>query len=373
MKYQPFLTRKRTTLDYCKDTESFPALIQNRTSAFRTNPTGVANQGYWFHYLEDKVAAYLLSAEQSISAPEIFCCVTSAAELSTCLANDIPPTVDGIVIKATNFHSNQGVYVLVPDPAGNGTINLLDKTKKSYTDVVNELSLMQATKIIVEAFIGSSLPTEYKFHVVNGTVAAIDIITNRGGDCPCYAVVDANWERLDQFGCFEPGGVETIESNGCTAIDFITGKRRAGPVKKDLYICDDASIPTLDDCTKQEMLDIALDLGKRIGVYMRVDLFVANGKVFVQEYTTNHMNGLRHCAAKFNPDTGCIDSCFLGRAWKAAGLPYGGVTTAAPSTLNGFLSLTPKQQCDLLIGVPPPTHVSTCGGNSTKPPFLGSR
>jgi hypothetical protein len=84
---------------------------------------------------------------------------------------------------------------------------------------------------------------------------------------------------------------------------------------------------------------------------MRVDLFVANGKVFVQEYTTNHMNGLRHCAAKFNPDTGCIDSCFLGRAWKAAGLPYGGVTTAVPSALNGFYALTPKQQCDLLVGV----------------------
>jgi hypothetical protein len=356
--------------DYCKASESFPALIQNRTATFRSNPTGVADQGYWFHYLEDKVAAYLLSVEQGISAPQVFCCVTSATELGTCLNNDIPPDVNGVVIKATNFHSNQGVFVLVPDPSGTGTINLLDKSPMSYADVVNKLSFIQATKIIVEEFIGTSLPTEYKFHVVNGTVAAIDIITNRGGDCPCYAVVEPNLNRLDQFGCFEPTGIESTDG-GCTAIDFITGRRKAGPVKRDLYVCDDASIPVLDDCLWQEMLDIALGLGKRIGVYMRVDMFVADGKVFVQEYTTNHMNGLRHCAAKFNPLTGCIDSCFLGRMWNEAGGPFGGVTTSAPTKLKDFVTLTPKQQCDLLVGVAPPAHVSNCTvGPATKPPFL---
>jgi hypothetical protein len=346
-------------------------LIQNRTASVRNNPTGVSSEGYWFHYLEDKVAAYLLSAEQGVSAPEIFCCVTSASELSSCLLNDVPSTVDGVVIKATNFHSSQGVYVLVPNPAGNGTINLLDNSITSYAEVVAELSLMQATKIIVEEFVGVSLPTEYKFHVVNGEVVAIDIITGRGADCPCYAVVDKDWNRLDQFGCFEPGGVGSVETNGCTAIDFITGKRRAGPVKKDLYVCDDDSIPSdLDECLKQEMLDIALDAGSRIGVYIRVDMFVVGGKVFVQEYTTNHMNGLRHCASKFDPLTGCIDSCFIGRAWNAAGAPFGGGPTTVPSALTGFYALTPQEQCDLLIGVSPPVHVSTCSGGTVPPkPF----
>ena len=78
-----------------------------------------------------------------------------------------------------------------------------------------------------------SLPTEYKFHAVNGEVLAIDIITGRGGDCPCYAVVDKNWDRLDQFGCFKPDGIGLTGLNGCTAINFTTGHRRAcraGPV-----------------------------------------------------------------------------------------------------------------------------------------------
>ncbi|KAI2514321.1 protein of unknown function DUF11 [Fragilaria crotonensis] len=359
------------SLDYCNVSESFPTLIQNRTVAVRSNPTAVATEGYWFHYLEDKVAAYLLTVEQEVSAPEIFCCVTSASELSSCFLYDVPPSVDGVVIKATNFHSSQGVYVLVPNPAGNGTINLLDNSIITYAEVVAELSLMQATKIIVEEFVGTSLPTEYKFHVVNGDVVAIDIITGRGADCPCYAVVDKNWNRLDQFGCFEPGGIGNVEANGCTSIDFITGRRRAGPVKKNLYICDDDSIPSdLDECLKQEMLTIALEAGARIGVYIRVDMFVVGGKVYVQEYTTNHMNGLRHCAAKFDPLTGCIDSCFIGRAWNAAGAPYGGVPTTVPSALTGFYALTPQQQCDLLIGVQPPVHDSTCTVGTAPPkPF----
>ena len=346
-------------------------MIQNRTAIIRTDPTVVASQGYWFQYLEDKVAAYLLSVEQGVTAPEIFCCVTSSSELDACLEDDVPADIDGIVIKATNFHSSQGVYVLVPNPSGTGVVNLLDNSTTSYAEVVAELSLLNATKIIVEEFVGTSLPTEYKFHVVNGEVVAIDIITGRGGDCPCYAVVDNNWNRLDQFGCFEPGGVGLVESNGCTAIDFITGKRRAGPVKKDLYICDEESLPDdLDECLKQEMLDLALDAGNRIGVYIRVDMFIAGGKVFVQEYTTNHMNGLRHCAAKFNPLTGCVDSCFMGRAWNDAGAPYGGAPTTVPDALSGFYGLSPQAQCDLLTGVAPPVHQSSCSGTTEPPPFL---
>jgi hypothetical protein len=307
-----------------------------------------------------------LSVEQNVSAPQIFCCVLSVEELDVCLNNQVPPDVDGIVIKATNFHSSQGVYVLVPNEFGNGTVNLLDNSPTSFSQVLSELTVMQASKIIVEEFIGTSLPTEYKFHVVNGSIEAIDIISDRGGDCPCYAVVDTSWSRLDQFGCFEPGGIEAIDMNGCTAIDFVTGVRRAGPIKGDLYLCkENPGISSeVDDCLKQEMIDIALDLGKRIGVYMRIDMFVAGGKVFVQEYTANHMNGLRHCAAKFDFSNECIDSCFIGRSWKAAGGLYGGLSTPAPSALKGFYALSPKEQCDLLKDVGVPAHTSTCAGTN---------
>jgi hypothetical protein len=117
----------------------------------------------------------------------------------------------------------------------------------------------------------------------------------------------------------EPGGVELIDDDTkCTAIDFVTGKNRCGPVKNELYVCE--TIPELSDCIWQEMIDIAVHLGDKIGVYMRLDMFVVDNKVYVQEYTANHMNGLRHCTAKFTND-GCIDSCFLGRLWNRCRCP----------------------------------------------------
>jgi hypothetical protein len=300
--------------------------------------------------LEDKVAGYLFTSTENYPAPKIFCCLTDADDLFGCLSTLVPKNVNGVVIKATNFHSNQGVYVLTsnPDISADPSLafNLLDNTTLSYNDVVASLSHLQASKIIVEELIGTSLPTEYKFHIVNGEVASIDIIDKRGTGCACYAVVDKNWLRLDHYGCFEPGGMEVIdEETSCTSIDFSTGGRRAGPVKKDLYTCN--TIPTLPKCVLQDMIDIALDLGRRIGVYIRVDMFEVDGKVYVQEYSANHMNGLRHCAAKLQGD-GCIDSCFMGRLWNKAGAPFGGNVTKVPSSLLGFSNLSPPEQCGLV-------------------------
>jgi hypothetical protein len=55
---------------------------------------------------------------------------------------------------------------------------------------------------------------------------------------------------------------------------------------------------------------------------------------------------LRHCASKVDAN-GCVDSCYMGREWKAAGGPFGGNATATPSVLNGFLDMDPAAQCDL--------------------------
>ena len=348
--------------DYCDPSESFPALIRKRSSDFRKNSDEVVSGGYWFHYLEDKIAGYLLSLDQNVPAPKVHCCLTNVTELFDCLNDTVPEDVKGVVIKATNYHSNQGVFVLGSNPDVDGdpalALNLLDNMTMTYEDVVSSLAYMQATKIIVEELIGTSLPTEYKFHVVNGGVAAIDIIDGRGTDCACYAVVDTNWNRLDKFGCFEPGGFGMLDDgSNCTAIDFMTGQQRSGPVKKDLYVCEE--IPEVDSCVLEEMVDIAVGLGDRIGVYMRVDMFIVENKVYVQEYSANHMNGLRHCAAKFDEDE-CIDSCFLGRMWEAAGAPYGGGVTQVPGKLAGFAALTPEAQCDLLNGVTGPTYTSNC-------------
>ena len=322
----------------------------------------MVTDGHWFHYLEDKIAGYLLSLAENIPAPKILCCVTDVKDLAACLADVYDNAlVTGIVVKATNFHSSQGVFVLVTDPNDTERLDLLTGTHMSIDDTVAQLAVLQATKIIVEEFIGTTLPTEYKFHVVNGEIAAIDIIEGRGTVCPCYAVVDTEWNRLDEFGCFEPSGIDLVnQETQCTEIDFVTGKIRMGPVKKDLYLCDE--VPALSPCLLAEMTEIALGLGETIGVYMRVDMFVVDNKAYVQEYSANHMNGLRHCASKLD-ENGCIDSCFLGRMWDAAGAPYGGIVTSVPTGTNlaGFAAKTPQEQCDLLKTTTASTYTSSCG------------
>lgn len=245
----------------------------------------------------------------------------------------------------------------IDNPTEAYMFDVITEMSVSYSDIITSMSYMGATKIIVEDYIGTQLPTEYKFHVINGTVAAIDIIAERGGDCPCYAVIDTTGTRLDQYGCFEPGGYFMADAEGCPVVDFVTGEFRAGPVKKDLYICED--LPFLETCLLEDMIKYAEDLGSRIGVYMRIDMFVANGKFYVQEYTPNHMNGLRHCAARLDDD-GCIDSCFLGAMYDAAGGPFGGVQTPVPPLLLNYTELSPQEQCDLLASVSPPTAVDSC-------------
>ena len=119
---------------------------------------------------------------------------------------------------------------------------------------------------------------------------------------------------------------------------------KAGPVKKDMYLCSDVKKPK--QCVLNDMTAIAESLSMTIGVYIRIDMFVVGDQVFVQEYSANPMNGLRHCASKVDAN-GCVDSCFMGREWKAAGSPFGGTATATPVVLNGFLAKDAATQCDL--------------------------
>ena len=318
---------------------------------------------YWFHYLEDKVAGYLLTLSENYPAPLLKACATNVESLTDILSQAsigvvgvdnqfVLPVGEGVVIKATNFHSNQGVFILVNDGSSSGSgvtlKDLITEQYYSFSDVKAMLSSWQATKIIVEELVGGVLPDEYKLHVVDGQVIAIDIIMDRGTDCPCYAVVDEDFNRLDYNGCFEPSGsiqqIFDVDKPVCTAIDFSIGASSAGPVKKDMYLCSNVKKPK--QCVFDDMITIAESLSKTIGVYMRIDMFVVGDQVYVQEYSANPMNGLRHCASKVDGN-GCIDSCFMGREFKAAGSPFGGNITATPDVLNGFLVKDAASQCEL--------------------------
>jgi hypothetical protein len=95
---------------------------------------------------------------------------------------------------------------------------------------------------------------------------------------------------------------------------------------------------------------------------MRVDMFMTGQEVYVQEYSPNPMNGLRHCASKTDSN-GCIDSCFLGREWNAAGGGvYGGAATAAQGDLDTFLEKSTDEQCGAMTSsvVAPTKYASSC-------------
>jgi hypothetical protein len=300
--------------------------------------------------LDDKVGAYIFTAGAAYLMPQIYCCLTEAALLQTCIDNDVPSTAKGYVIKATHFHTSQGVYVLKKDPGHADPYEVLRGDHLALADIMAELSVLGGSKIIVEEMIGDgNLDAEYKLHAFPGEVVAIDIIDRRTTGCDCIAIVDKDWNRLDSFGCFVPTGVENQNADGtCSAIDFQTGGMNPAPVKNNLNLCG-PDIPKPEQCIIDDMVQIAESLSSDIGVYMRIDVFVYNGQVYVQEYSPNPINGRRHCVAKQEKE--CIDSCLLGRKWKAAGLPYGGGPTTVPPLLQNYTGKAPADQCALTTGI----------------------
>ena len=129
---------------------------------------------------------------------------------------------------------------------------------------------------------------------------------------------------------------------------------------KGLDLCGEIEKPA--DCLIADIVAVAQDVSKRIGAYVRVDMFVAqNNEIVVQEYTTNHMAGLRHCSARM--ENGCVNSCFLGEMWKAAGgnATYGGPSTGVPADIEDANAMNDTALCDYAVSIQQePQYVSTC-------------
>jgi hypothetical protein len=251
---KPYCTPHRSP-DYCPLSESFPLLIQQRSTVVEedTNDTVVKGAGHFFHLLENKIKAYLFSALiAKVRAPKIVECLTPADLLN----EDIQKRLAGpLVIRATDSHGGFGVYVL---PNGFDGIELLSGIEMGFREAYTSLSLIQAEKIIIEEYIPGEiedkLPTEYKVHVINGEIASINVVFNRG-DCGCWAEVDENFDRLDQHGCFTPSLQEKKdERDQCYAIDFATGKHKAWPMKH-MDLCDVVVKP--DECVLQDIKRVA--------------------------------------------------------------------------------------------------------------------
>eukprot|EP00542_Grammatophora_oceanica_P010188 CAMPEP_0194047234 /NCGR_PEP_ID=MMETSP0009_2-20130614/23637_1 /TAXON_ID=210454 /ORGANISM="Grammatophora oceanica, Strain CCMP 410" /LENGTH=600 /DNA_ID=CAMNT_0038692783 /DNA_START=31 /DNA_END=1833 /DNA_ORIENTATION=+ len=339
---------------YCAPEHSFDALVAARTAEVQSNAAGMEASGYWFQLLEDKGAGYVLTADTGHAPPMIGCCITDPSELSTTCAASL---TGAVVIKADDGHSNSGVFAFSNGvSSGTNSTEMLTQTDMTLEDVISAMSALNPTKILVEELIttaGGDLPIEYKFHMFGGEVGAIDIVMNRGTDCACYAVIDVGCERLDQQGCFQTTGEAATDDSGiCTAVNGGLGMRRTGPVKQNLPIC--TADLEFDSCAITKLAEVAHDISLIVGSYIRVDMFMdASGKIYVQEYSTNPMNGIRYCASRIDPVTGCLDPCFLGEMWDANSSPgfelYGGNQDDIPVYLETWSSMTAEQQCSEIL------------------------
>ena len=71
-----------------------------------------------------------------------------------------------------------------------------------------------------------------------------------------------------------------------------------------MHLCNDVS--RIDNFLWKDIQRIVLGIGESIGVSICTDMFVADDQIYVQEYATNHMNGLCHCAAKLD-ENDCVE------------------------------------------------------------------
>jgi hypothetical protein len=139
---------------------------------------------YWFSALEDKLAAYKFSTAIGLKPPEIYGCYPDNAEAQ--LASFVPDAgVEGFVVRATDLHSNFGIYVL---PTGFGGREIIRDMTMTAADIIADLKKMGAKNIVIEEYVGSAneLPMEFKFHMFNGKLASINVVANRGSEeCAC--------------------------------------------------------------------------------------------------------------------------------------------------------------------------------------------
>ena len=151
---------------------------------------------WWFSNLDDKLVAYIFAASAGFNPPKVYFCTTSPSGL----LDFTPSAGQGIVVRAANLHSNMGIFVL---PEGFGGVELLQSKTMTKSQIIAELEAEGATSVLVEEFVpgpSGNLPMEFKFHVFDGEIGSINIFYGRGTDCGCWAEIDENSQRLDQYG-----------------------------------------------------------------------------------------------------------------------------------------------------------------------------
>jgi len=266
----------------------------------------------------------------------------------------------GFVVKVRSGHESRGVYVM---ESGFGGIEQLSGQNMTQEEVVGALRA-EATTLktkrqkngeeynfhVEELLPGPEpgvVPTDYKFYGSNGEIMYVAIITNRGTDQKCTALVDENFVRVDEFGCFElnwkkqpplpPGqrcGLAANSSRPFKGHSRCSNFRR--PPEWDL------------------LLAMAKKMSRIIGIFARIDLYLHHGEVVLGEATFRPVTGQYHCFSKLD-DTGCVDPCIMGRFLKSQNELFsndeGGPIPPEPEISKEWRHLSDEEKCQKVMEV----------------------
>lgn len=141
---------------------------------------------HWFHHLENKLAGYKVLAALGLNPPKIYSCSNNVSALADGFTAPGDEKSAGFVIRATNLHSSKGVYVFPDGFAGPEKTLGIDM---SPADVIADLTTYNVTSYVIEEYVpgegNRTFPMEYKFHMIGGEVASINVVANRGESCAC--------------------------------------------------------------------------------------------------------------------------------------------------------------------------------------------
>lgn len=306
--------------------------------------------------LNDKWLFYLFARHHGFNVPKIhFCSTGGAKDLEQW---DPSPSINqqGFVVKIKEGQNSKGVYLL--ESGFGGREVLRNRRKMTRKQIIGALrqdlktsnfsgKLKEASQhdFHVEEYLPGpdGLPSmDYKVFVADQSVAAVEVIANRGTANKCLATVNEKFERMDEQGCFSNQEKYHFKPNE------ETNNKCNVPLEGNPYDplpkCSGFAKPAAWDAVVQT----AKEVSKLIGIFVRLDMYVLDGKVYLGEATFLPRLGVFHCASQLDQN-GCIDSCILGRLWKEKNNQYntteGGPRLPEPEYVQEWRKMSPADQC----------------------------
>jgi hypothetical protein len=301
--------------------------------------------------IDDKWGFYVFARSHGFNVPRImFCSSTGPSSLE----KFDPPPLSGFVIKPRFGGLSRGIFVMESGFDSREKFTNMIMTKddvvRAMTDEVKRDSRSATFHVeeIMEDGSGDGVPVDYKFFIANGSVISAVLVFSRGRPLNCVAIVDENFNRMDEHGCFSlelPIRYKKVKrSNGNCTVPF-HGKLFSYQKK-----CSEFRRPR----EWHELVRVAKRFSSMIGIWARVDLFLHKGRVFLGEVEFVPTKGKFHCQSRLN-DEGCVDPCIHGRVWKENGVKFdsieGGPITQEPESLKDWEQHTHEQQCEKVLAL----------------------